>query len=79
MKNDKSQFVVRTSDFHLSLFIGHFSFVISPGILASLRRIFTLVVQMHTDLACSESQADGSLKAELQTYLCSSVVKRFFV
>ena len=29
MKNDKSQFVVRTSDFYLSLFICHLSSVIS--------------------------------------------------
>jgi len=28
MKNDKSQFVFRTSDFYLSLFIGHLSFLI---------------------------------------------------
>jgi len=28
MKNDKWQFVVRTSDFYLSFFIGHLSFVI---------------------------------------------------
>src|SRR5438093_8263067 len=30
MKNDKSQFVVRTSDFYLSLFICHLSLVIGP-------------------------------------------------
>ena len=28
MKNDKSQFVVQTSDFYLSLFICHLPFVI---------------------------------------------------
>src|SRR5205809_5020466 len=30
MKNDKSQFVVGTSDFYLSLVICHWSFVIGP-------------------------------------------------
>jgi len=40
MKNDKSQFVVRTSDFYLSLVIGHWSLVICHLILAWLQRIF---------------------------------------
>src|SRR5205823_5172086 len=36
MKNDKWQFVVRTSDFYLSLFICHFSLVICQVFLCAL-------------------------------------------
>src|SRR5213593_2972434 len=55
MKNDKSQFVVRTSDFYLSLFICHCSFVIchwsfDRKILGWLRRTFGLVVQICVHL-----------------------------
>jgi len=49
MKNDKWQFVVRTSDFYLSFVIGH----LAEKSLPWLRRIFALLVQMNTDLCLS--------------------------
>ena len=48
MKNDKWQFVVRTSDFYLSLFIiVHLSFLsLDRKSLSTLRRIFALVIEI---------------------------------
>ena len=49
MTNEKWQFVVRTSDFYLSLVIFH----LAEKSLPWLRSIFALVVQMNTDLCSS--------------------------